>query len=560
MKLLAIGQGGGSWLGTRLAIFLLLCVVAAGLQWHSGAYADELGSGPDEAAHYVTGLLVRDYVAALAPSSPMEYAERYYLHYPKVAMGHWPPVFYVVEAAWMMVFSVSHLSVMVLMAMCGALLALLAGVVAAGDHGWWAGIGVGVATLLVYWVQVLDRMVTPDVLTAALIVVAALVYARYLEHPSWRSAAAFGLAASLACLTKGTGFVLAFLPGFSVLLTRRFRLLKSFSFWLPAGIVAALCGPWYLLAPSGLHQAAYTQRAVFLSRPVAAATWVMPRLVHFMGGPLDVLAAVGAVIVLVRLARRRDQVRPEWVVMTALVPGYWALCIVVAPARDPKSLIICAASMVLLAAVAIAWLASLGPVRKLPRAVLGAALVLALTGFGVSESSRLPRLEYRGDGELIRALDSLQGGGHPAVLISADSAGEGAFVAQVAMTDKRPGFYVLRGSKVLAHSGWFGENFELRYHSTADLMAFLESVPVTSLVLDSTPALLPGYHDQLLEVVRTYPNRWRLVGRYPKGAGDGPGEGKLALYELVGPRPKITGSFEVNLKSSLGRVLRFEPQ
>ena len=110
------------------------------------------------------------------------------------------------------------------------------------------------------------------------------------------------------------------------------------------------------------------------------------------------------------------------------------------------------------------------------------------------------------------------------------------------------------------HSGWFGENFELRYHSAADLMAFLESVPVTSLVLDSTPALLPGYHDQLPEVVRTYPNRWRLVGRYPKGAGDGPGEGKLALYELVGPRPKITGSFEVNLKSSLGRVLRFEPQ
>ena len=554
------GRDGITRPGTLLGVLLLLFLVTVGLQWHNGAYWSDLGAQPDEAAHYVTGLMVRDYVMALAPAPPMRYAEQYYLHYPKVAMGHWPPVFYVVEAAWTMVFSESESSVMVLMALCGALLAMLAASVAAREYGWGAGIGVGVAVAAAFWVQSLTRRVTPDVLTAALIVVAALLYARYMEDPKWPVSVAFGLAASMACLTKGSGFVLAFVPGFSVVLTRRWSLLRSFSFWLPAGIVTMLCAPWYLLAPSGLHTAAIAEHSVFLVKPASTATWVVPRLASSLNVALVVLAALGVLIVVVRLIRRRDRVRPEWVVMVALLLGYWALCIVVSPARDAKNMIVCVVPMVLLAALALAWLPSTAPARTLPRKARMATLALAVAAFGMSESSRMTGLEYRGYRELVRDLTSLREGRNSATLISSDSAGEGALVAQVAMTDNRPGSYVLRGSKVLAHSGWFGEHFQLRYQSGDEVMAFLESVPVTWLVLDSAPREPPGYYVQLREAVRTHPGRWQLVGRYPGGTGDGPGKGALELYKLAGPPPKITGSFEVNLESSLGRVLRFEPR
>lgn len=69
------------------------------LQARGGAFRSEFSAHPDESAHYVTGLMVREYVAAGAPQPPVQFAQDYYVHYPKVAIGHWPPVFYVLQAA-----------------------------------------------------------------------------------------------------------------------------------------------------------------------------------------------------------------------------------------------------------------------------------------------------------------------------------------------------------------------------------------------------------------------------------------------------------------------------
>lgn len=545
------------WIGVPLGLFLLLLVLTAGLQWRNSAYEAELGSRPDEAAHYVTGLMVRDYMAALAPGPPMVYAEQYYIHYPKIGIGHWPPVFYVVEAVWMLVFSESHVSMMLLMATCAAALGTLAGVTAAHEYGRTAGIMAGVAVVLVFWCQNLARIVTPDLLVALLILGAGLVYARYLRSPTWRLSVAFGLVASLACMTKGTGFVLAFVPPLGALMTRRLSLLKDPRFWLPAGIVGVLCTPWYLLAPSGMHTAAYSGRAMFLTAPLftAVGTWV--QLARHMGGPLTALAALGVPVVVFR--RGRNRVRLEWVVMVALVAGYWGLCIAVAPARDPKNLIVCAAPMVLLAAAAIAWLNSRGPIQRLPPRIRAALLMAVVAGFGIHQSSRPEPFERRGYEELARDLLSNPSHEDSAVLISADGAGEGAMVVQVAMREERPGSYLLRGSKVLGKSGWFGENRQLRYGSAAEVMEFLESVPVTTVVLDSTGPPVASYHDQLQQAIRENPDRWQLVARYPKRPPANAAEANLVVYRMAGQEPRPVGRIRIDLESSLGRVVVSEP-
>lgn len=100
--------------------FLAFLAVALGLQWHDGAFLGEFGAHPDEAAHYVTGLMFHDYTAVMHFGSPMRFAENYYLHYPKVAIGHWPPVFYLIQGIWTIPFSTSRVSVMVLMAVLAA--------------------------------------------------------------------------------------------------------------------------------------------------------------------------------------------------------------------------------------------------------------------------------------------------------------------------------------------------------------------------------------------------------------------------------------------------------
>ena len=53
----------------------------------------------------------------------MEFAENYYVHYPEVALGHWPPTFYVVQALWTLPFFASRGSVILLMSVLTAILA-----------------------------------------------------------------------------------------------------------------------------------------------------------------------------------------------------------------------------------------------------------------------------------------------------------------------------------------------------------------------------------------------------------------------------------------------------
>src|SRR5690349_16507783 len=69
-------------------VFGLALLLTLLLQWRGNAYQAEWSGDSDEAAHYVTGLMVRDYIASGLPGSPMSFAQRYYDHYPRVAIGH----------------------------------------------------------------------------------------------------------------------------------------------------------------------------------------------------------------------------------------------------------------------------------------------------------------------------------------------------------------------------------------------------------------------------------------------------------------------------------------
>ena len=79
--------------------FFAFVLVAAG-NWLRGAHESGLGPFDDEPSHVVTGLLVADFVVADDLSDPMAFAKTYYLHYPKVALDQWPPVFYCLIAAF----------------------------------------------------------------------------------------------------------------------------------------------------------------------------------------------------------------------------------------------------------------------------------------------------------------------------------------------------------------------------------------------------------------------------------------------------------------------------
>ena len=116
-----------TWVAYAPHVFVLLALFAVviGLQWLGHAYRSELGGYPDESAHFITGLMIRDYVAAGAPTTPIRYAEDYYFHYPKVAFGMWGPLLHILEGAWMLIAPSSPNSVLLLMALITTLTAVL---------------------------------------------------------------------------------------------------------------------------------------------------------------------------------------------------------------------------------------------------------------------------------------------------------------------------------------------------------------------------------------------------------------------------------------------------
>src|SRR5579885_2783977 len=75
---------------TGLVVALILLTPARWIQHQYGALQASV-SAPDAAAHCVTSLMMRYFVARGAPASPVEFAGNYYLHYPCVSFGIWPP-------------------------------------------------------------------------------------------------------------------------------------------------------------------------------------------------------------------------------------------------------------------------------------------------------------------------------------------------------------------------------------------------------------------------------------------------------------------------------------
>src|SRR5215831_1841647 len=205
----------GIWLplaafGLCLALFLVLA-------WRSGVFGAELTGETDEAAHYVTGLLVHDYVTSGFSVRPMAFATNFYLHYPKVALGHWPPMFYVVQAAWMFVFGDSPSAVILLIITMTATLAFLIYRTVHLEYGSaLAGLGAAALFLCLPVVQMYGRMIMADMPVALFGFGAMLAWADFLSTGRRRTALLFAGLTVMAILTKGNGYAVIFIPPLSI--------------------------------------------------------------------------------------------------------------------------------------------------------------------------------------------------------------------------------------------------------------------------------------------------------------------------------------------------------
>jgi hypothetical protein len=511
------------WCATLLLLYL------------SGSFTHEFGGAPDEAAHFVTGLMIHDYVVSGIGTPPFEFAKEYYIHYPKVAFGIWPPLFHFVEAAWMLLISPAKASVIVMLSIITTMLAYLLFLVVKRAFGYAAGLGAGVLLVTVPLVQESTSLVMVDTLVALFSFLAIIRFGRYLDSGHWKDAALFGMWASAAILSKYNGLALAFVPPLCVVLTRRWKLLFRRSTLLPAVIVCVICGSWYLPMWRLIAYAAEPLPSLGTIVPAMKANTIA--LMQAMGVPVLIVAAIGMALV---MRRAPIEKRGTFIAAAAFVIGCWLFHSLTIPEPEPRYMVSTVAPLILFLTVGIYNLS-----RRLNcRPVLLAAGITAAYAAGSFTVIRTPHLGYA---EVASAI-TRPGQAREIILTVGTPEREGMAVSEIAMRDRRPGHYVLRGSKVLATSTWVGTNYRPLYETAEQVLQGLDKIGASTVILQAdAPAGVP-HHRLLSEALQSAPSIW---SRWSDGAWASH-EQHVLVYRRIHP---IRGPFcvELSLQETLHR-------
>jgi hypothetical protein len=515
--------------GRYAAILLALLALILGFAYSSGAFQSELGSESDESAHYITGLMVHDYFANALGQPPLAYAANYYLHYPKVALGHWPPVFYIMQAAWGFVCSPSRNGILAMMALCTALIAFTLYRMVEREFGTPAG---GVATAALFasipLVQMYSAMIMSDMIVAMFSLWSLCAWVRYLERERAGDALWFALATSAAVLTKGNGFAVTLMAPLSILILRRPRIFRRRAFWMAALFIGAVCIPWNiatrsLIAPTMQFEAG----APFFLR---ANRFYATELFKSVGPAIAAFALIG-VIVKAAVPFLQNRVAPLWAAALALILGVQLFHAAAPAGLENRYLLASLPPVLLFLCAGIEWVAGRMSARLSMRSRVMAVAAMAAVAF-FAGTFRLTHKTHIGLDEAASAVAHDAADRDAIILCSSNGNGEGVFISELAMRERRPAHIVLRASLVLANSDWNGRGYHLLKSTPEEVNAFLASIPVGMVVLDRSPGFARWPHQDLLAQAMRRPE-WQLAGSYPQS---GPHAGQVQLYRYTGSR------------------------
>jgi hypothetical protein len=509
-----------------LCVFCTLLALTLVLQVRSGAYQSDFGGHSDEAAHVVTGLMVRDYLAGpiWQGTHPMRYAEEYYGRFPKVAIGHYPPGFYLVEGLWLLP-SRSKTAVLLLPAFLTALSAWIIFMAGRRRMGFPAAFVAAVLFPLMHLVQTYTAIVMSDMLLVILCLLATLAFSRFLATGGARWSLAFGLLAAAAILTKGSGLLLTLVPPLAIILTARWRVLLTPKLWLAPLPVILFAVPWLVMtahitaegmsaAPAG----EYFMQAI----PYYAASWVA-----VLGFLMSAVVAVALVLAAKRL--RLDKALPVTeAVLWALIVSVLVFYCLIPSGLDERYLLPGIPPILILGFAALDRIAS--AVRARCPGIPEASLVVAV-GLAVIWETSAPAIKvFQGPTQAITGL--LRSSDQPLVLlVCSDSKGEGAMVTAAAFLAPDR-IVVHRGTKLLSTSDWLGRGYAANFSTEKEMLAILNDAAITHVVVDEGVPESAVWQHQLAisRAIQNLGARLPIVTEVPARRRDVPSQLTIAKF------------------------------
>jgi hypothetical protein len=479
----------------------LLLTIAAAIVFHVTGALTAGFSGPDEPAHFVNVLTVREYLATALGSNPLSFATDFYIHYPKVSIGHWPPAYYGILGSLFLVVPPS---------IEGAFLVNALPTIALGLLVTWIllrlttpSIAVSAVLLLAVstiWIQSIAELLLDQAL-ALFTLLAALNWARYAESRRWLPALWFAAFSVAAIMTKGNGLLLALFPLIHVGLTGRWASLLDVRAITAALLTGALTLPWYIIT-YGVSADGFNY-TFGMAYAIESLTFNVITLSENVTVLALALAGFG-----VWAAYRHRLRHPElWsgvATMLSLVLATLAFQAAVPVAIQPRYLAPALPAVIVLAMVGLHQLfllvARQGGARA-PRVAmaLSIALFAAMVFPGIRD---LMQHHAKTDLRMASVAELLLPVDRPtAWLIDGGSRAEGALIAQMALHDKERRHFVVRASKFLHSADWMERDYQLIYFSAAEVRRALDEANIQGVITTRMDGQAPLPHSELLEAV-----------------------------------------------------------
>lgn len=522
----------------RIAALALCIAMLVGVaSWHVSGALTAGFSGADEPAHFLNTLVIARYAADAAGSNPMAYATEFYLHYPKISIGHWPPGYYAALAPLLMILPANPATAFAINLVASALPAAFAAVLldrVAGARAALAGAALCALTPVALEGQAFFMLDQP---LAAACMAALLLWLAHVHKPAWWKVMLFAGTAAFAVLIKGNGWLLLLVPPIHLALTRRWDILRSPWPWIAAALAAGLVGPWYwLTAGISADGFNYAPGPVYAAKALAFDLRYLSDNVTIVG---LVLAGYGA---WTGWRARRDD--PErWLILAgciALVAATLALQSIVPVDLDPRYMAPALPPLIVLALVG-----ARGLVRRFAQPVLLVPLALLLAAPGLAH---LATREAKVDLRLADVAASATT--NEAWMIDGTSGAEGAFAVELAIRDREHAGYMIRASNILARSDFMANDYRLATRDPAAVLARVRALGVSGIAIVRIADQPAFPHSALLRAALLSPGSgYRRTALLPHGNRPGTTE----IYRpLVPTRPDVPAIRALGLPAKAG--------
>lgn len=502
---------------------LVSLVVVLAIQILGGAYSAEYSGAADEAAHAVTSLMIRDYLLTFPWQNPIDFAAQYYIHYPKVAIGHWPPGYFLAQALWWVLIPPSRASAMAF----NAVTAVAAGLLFYQLPRRWASrewaAAATVAMLITRDMQDAASQTMAEMLSlvAALLVMRTLLVA--VEKPSIGRLAAVAAAVAVTMVVKPTA--VALVPGVVVALISTgalFRMGRRVLYPIAGALAAAVpVAAWYISQTEG--------GIIGLIRWGGYGTkipWridVLPLLAGY-----GVLAAAIAGIGIAIWRRRADAI-----VLASLLAGIVLTSYFLRAMRESRHWIFAIPLLLLLV------LSVRAELEKRTRWWWAIAAVMLFFPY------RLQQQEPLGFAALAAQMKL------PARMLVSSPSGwsEGCWIATVSLAEHRPGSTIVRATKALAVTDWNSQNYKLLAETGEAMDRVLDESGVDRVILHDGEAERRLPHHDALAAWLGATDRWRACGQ----------AGEVRAYCRTAAPRYPRQPIRIDLRQHIGRIIEENP-